>query len=103
MRRGQLWRGQVHHSPYPLQRATLLGLNDELIGAAGLPQPSTPPPLVHYVKGVDVNIHGLQPCGPLNYSMKNEATIKSTTRTPATTRMRRKSAQTYWYSSAYSE
>lgn len=60
-RRGQLWRGQVHHSAYPVQRATLLGLRDELIGAAGLPQPTEPPPLVHYVRGVDVNIHGLQP------------------------------------------
>jgi uncharacterized protein len=60
-RRGRLWRGQVHHQPYPLQRATLLGLRDELIGAAGLQQPTVPPPLVHYVKGVDVNIHGPRP------------------------------------------
>jgi hypothetical protein len=36
-------------------------LHDELIGAAGLPQPTTPPPLVHYVKGVDVEIFGLRP------------------------------------------
>lgn len=61
MRRGRLWRGQVHHGAYPVQRARLLGLHDELIGAAGLPQPTTPPPLVHYVKGVDVEIFGLQP------------------------------------------
>jgi uncharacterized protein len=60
-RAGQLWRGQVHHPAYPVQRARLLGLRDELIGAAGLPQPTTVPPLVHYVKGVDVNIHGLRP------------------------------------------
>jgi uncharacterized protein YqjF (DUF2071 family) len=60
-RRGRLWRGQVHHTAYPLQRATLLGLHDELIGAAGLPRPTLPPALVHYVKGVDVNIHGLRP------------------------------------------
>jgi uncharacterized protein len=60
-RSGRLWRGQVHHTAYPLQRATLLGLHDELLGAAGLPQPVGPPPLVHFVKGVDVNIHGLQP------------------------------------------
>ena len=57
----RLWRGQVHHPAYPVQRATLLGFKDELVGAAGLPQPTVPPPLVHYVKGVDVNIHGLQP------------------------------------------
>lgn len=60
-RGGRLWRGQVHHSAYPVQRATLLGLHDELIGAAGIPPPDGPPLLVHYVKGVDVNIHGLQP------------------------------------------
>ena len=40
-RRGRLWRGQVHHAPYPLQRARVLALHDELIGAAGLPQPTT--------------------------------------------------------------
>jgi uncharacterized protein YqjF (DUF2071 family) len=62
VRRGaRLWRGQVHHPAYQVQRATLLGLHDELVGAAGLPQPSIPPPLVHYVKSVDVNIHGLRP------------------------------------------
>ena len=60
-RGGRLWRGHVHHSAYPVQRATLLGMRDELIGAAGIPQPTEPPPLVHYVKGVDVNIHGLRP------------------------------------------
>lgn len=57
----RLYRGQVHHSTYPVQRATLLALNDELIGAAGLPQPAGPPPLVHYVPGVDVEIFGLKP------------------------------------------
>jgi uncharacterized protein YqjF (DUF2071 family) len=61
MRGGRLFRGQVHHSAYPVQRARLLSLHDELIGAAGLPQPTTPPPLVHYVNGVDVEIFGLQP------------------------------------------
>lgn len=60
-RGGRLMRGQVHHTAYPVQRATLLGLNDELIAAAGLPQPVGPPPLVHYVRGVDVEIFGLTP------------------------------------------
>jgi uncharacterized protein len=61
VRGGRLWCGQVHHTAYPVQRATLLGLHDELIGAAGLPPPTIQPPLVHYVKGVDVNIYGLRP------------------------------------------
>lgn len=60
-RHGQLMRGQVYHTAYPVQRASLLGLNDELIAAAGLPQPAGPPPLVHYVRGVDVDIFGLTP------------------------------------------
>jgi uncharacterized protein YqjF (DUF2071 family) len=60
-RGGRLWRGQVHHTPYPVQRARLLTLRDELIGAAGLPQPAAPPPLVHYAAGVDVEIFGLTP------------------------------------------
>jgi uncharacterized protein YqjF (DUF2071 family) len=60
-RGGRIWRGQVYHTAYPVQRATLLGLRDELIGASGLPQPEGPPPLVHYVRGVDVNIHGIAP------------------------------------------
>lgn len=60
-RGGHLMRGQVHHSAYPVQRATLLGLNDELVSAAGLPQPIGPPALVHYVRGVDVDIFGLTP------------------------------------------
>jgi len=60
-RHGQLWRGQVHHTAYPVQQARLLALNDELISAAGLPPPVGPPPLVHYVRGVDVDIFGLTP------------------------------------------
>jgi uncharacterized protein YqjF (DUF2071 family) len=58
-RRGRLWRGQVHHKPYPVQSATLLAFHDDLIAAAGLPRPAGPPPLVHYVAGVDVEIFGL--------------------------------------------
>jgi uncharacterized protein YqjF (DUF2071 family) len=59
-RRGRLQRGQVHHTPYPVQRARVLGLRDELIHAAGLPQPTTLPPLAHYARGVDVEIFGLR-------------------------------------------
>jgi hypothetical protein len=60
-RGGRLYRGQVHHTTYPVQRAMLLALNDELVGAAGLPRPVGPPPLVHYVRGVEVDIFGLKP------------------------------------------
>ncbi len=53
---GRLWTVQVHHAPYPVQRARVLGLRDELIAAAGLPAPAGLPPLVHYSPGVDVEI-----------------------------------------------
>jgi len=51
------WRryGDAEHDPWPLQRATAREVNDELVAAAGLPQPTTAP-LVHYSPGVDVRI-----------------------------------------------
>jgi uncharacterized protein YqjF (DUF2071 family) len=55
-RAGALWTVQVHHAPYPAQRARVLDIHDELIGADGIPQPIGPPPLVHYAAGVDVEI-----------------------------------------------
>ena len=53
---GKLWTVQVHHTPYPVQRARVLALDDELIAADGLPEPDGLPPLVHYSPGVDVEI-----------------------------------------------
>jgi uncharacterized protein YqjF (DUF2071 family) len=43
------------HAPWPLHRAEVRGLDDELITAAGLPAPAGAP-LVHYSPGVDVAI-----------------------------------------------
>ena len=51
-----LWTVQVHHQPYPRQRAAVLGLRESLVAAAGLPPPDGPPPLLHYAQGVDVEI-----------------------------------------------
>ena len=53
---GKLWTVQVHHVPYPVRRARVLALHDELIAADGLPEPAGLPPLVHYSPGVDVEI-----------------------------------------------
>ncbi len=47
---------QVHHPPYPLERARILDLQDDLVAAAGLPRPEGPPPLVHWSWGVDVEV-----------------------------------------------
>ncbi len=59
--RGQLQRGQVYHTPYPAQRATVLEVSDGLLAAAGLPQPQGLPSLAHYAAGVDVEVFRLAP------------------------------------------
>ncbi len=48
------------HEPWPLHRAKVRWLHDELITAAGLPVPETEP-LVHYSPGVDVAIGRPEP------------------------------------------
>jgi uncharacterized protein len=57
-----LLRGQVHHAPYPLQRARLLHQENTLIAEVGISS-SGPPPLVHYASGVDVEVFKLKPIG----------------------------------------
>ncbi len=52
----------AEHPPWPLRRARLLALRDELLEAAGLPTPAGPP-LVHYSDGVDVRIGTRKPLG----------------------------------------
>jgi len=59
-RRGTPLRGQVHHVPYPVQRAEVLEVHDELVAAAGLPAVSGLPPIVHYSPGVDVEVFALE-------------------------------------------
>jgi hypothetical protein len=53
--RGRLGFAQIEHAPWPLARATLVALNQNLVEAAGLPAPPGPP-LVHYAEEVDVKI-----------------------------------------------
>lgn len=63
--RGHLWSGRVHHSPYPLQKAQLLTLEDTLVAAAGVRrgEGAIPRdlPLCHYAAGVDVEVFPLRP------------------------------------------
>jgi uncharacterized protein YqjF (DUF2071 family) len=61
-RAGQFYRGQVHHAPYPLRRAAILSLDENLLAAAGLDRPSQPP-LAHYAAGVDVEVFRLHRAG----------------------------------------
>jgi len=58
--RGRRRRARVWHQPWPLHRARALTVDDELIAAAGLPQPGGEP-LVHYSPGVDVRIGRPEP------------------------------------------
>ena len=54
---GALWRGQVHHEPYPLQEeAALEGLEETLLAAAGIPRPDEAPYLLAS-PGVEVRIY----------------------------------------------
>ena len=61
-----LWTVQVHHAPYPVQRARVLSLFDELILADGVCEPQGPPPLVHFASGVNVEVFAptLRPAPP---------------------------------------
>jgi uncharacterized protein len=56
VRRGRLLEGQVHHPPYPAQRAEVDTVTDELLAAAGLPAPDRPPETIHFASGVDVEV-----------------------------------------------
>ena len=55
--------GQVHHSPYPVQRVELLQCHDELIATAGIAGVAETPALRHYSPGVNVEIFRLKPAG----------------------------------------
>jgi uncharacterized protein len=56
--RGQLFAGRVHHKPYQIQSAQVLSLQENLIAAANIVRPDTPP-LAHFSRGVRVDILGL--------------------------------------------
>lgn len=53
-------QGQVHHVPYPAQRATIARLDEGLLAASGIPRVG-PPAAVHYAEGVDVEVFGPWP------------------------------------------
>ena len=52
---GRLAHARAEHEPWPLARATLVELRQDLVGAGGLPAPDGEP-LVHYSPGVPVRI-----------------------------------------------
>ena len=60
VRRGRHLHGPVDHPRWPLRRAELVGLDDDLVVAAVLPRP-VGPPLVHHASSVPVRIGRLEP------------------------------------------
>jgi uncharacterized protein YqjF (DUF2071 family) len=56
----KLFLGRVHHTPYPLQPARILTLDETLLAAAGINRPETAP-LAHFSSGVDVEVFALRP------------------------------------------
>jgi uncharacterized protein YqjF (DUF2071 family) len=62
VRSGRLHEGRVHHTPYPLQSANILALDETLLAAAGIDRPGVSP-VAHFSAGVNVEIFGLTPAG----------------------------------------
>ncbi len=58
-----LLRGQVHHTPYPVQRARIDELQESLVAAAGIVRPEARTPDL-WSPGVDVEVFGLERVGP---------------------------------------
>jgi len=58
--RGRLLSGRVFHTPYPLQSAEVLDLEETLLSVAGLPRPDHAP-LAHFSPGVRVRVYPLTP------------------------------------------
>ncbi len=58
-RKSRLYQGRVHHTPYPLQPAKVLSLDETLLAALGIDRPDTLP-LVHFAQGVEVEVYPLR-------------------------------------------
>jgi len=58
-RGGDLYRGRIHHEPWPLQEVTLTFLNSTMIESRGLPTPKDAP-LLHYCEEIKVDIWPLE-------------------------------------------
>lgn len=58
LRRGRLAKGRVHHASYPLQRAEVVEVEENLLNVAKIVRPDTTP-LAHYAAGVSVEVFAL--------------------------------------------
>lgn len=55
-----LFKGRVHHSPYPLRSARVVDLEESALAAAGITRPEGTP-IAHYARRVVVEVFGLEP------------------------------------------
>jgi len=58
-RNDKLYRGQVYHSAYPLQRVRVHSIDESLINAAGILR-GDEPPIAHYASELNVRIYPLR-------------------------------------------
>ncbi len=63
-RRHRLLGARVRHASYPLRAAAVSSLDETLCAQAGLPAMPSPPPMVHFSPGVDVDIFWRHPLCP---------------------------------------
>jgi uncharacterized protein YqjF (DUF2071 family) len=55
----RLYRGRIHHEPWPLQQAELLEFETDIFSANGLPKPSGQP-ILHYAEEISVDLWALE-------------------------------------------
>ncbi|MFO0952495.1 MAG: DUF2071 domain-containing protein [Isosphaeraceae bacterium] len=58
-RGARLYRGHVHHRPYPAQSAEVYSVDETLLSACGIERPAGPP-IGHFSRGVHVEIFPLE-------------------------------------------
>jgi uncharacterized protein YqjF (DUF2071 family) len=59
-RRGRIYRGEIHHTPWPIQKAEAAFEHNSVAQAAGLSLPDRPP-LLHFARRLDVLAWAIQP------------------------------------------
>ena len=57
--KSRVYQGRVHHTPYPLQSAEVLSLDETLLAAKGIERPEIAP-LAHFAAGVNVEVFPLR-------------------------------------------
>ena len=57
--KGRIYRSEIHHQPWPLQKAEIASLNSTMIECHGLPTPEGDP-LLHYCEELSVDIWPLK-------------------------------------------